>query len=293
MADMMSLSPVFVREFRAQMRRPWLYLAIGLYLCLLIPAGVFFLYRYAAVSDSGLGLELSRRVQQGAVLFALVLFALQLLLLTVLTPAFTSGAFATERVRGTLTPVLITPLSSRRIVTGKWQAMVACLVVLLLSTVPLCAISSLFGGISPLDLLAGYGVLVAYAFLLVAIGLYISARSPHAGRAIAWTYAMVFAAPLCFPFLLIPYAAMASWLATGESLLLATLVRDLPLPLLALPALVLTWLFAQWCITETSAILDAERHLWGTYPPPLPGDLPVMTPPTTAPVPSARPTRRW
>lgn len=288
--DLMAYSPVFVREFRVQMRRPWLYLATGLYLCALIPAGLYFLYHYASVGDADLHVDLSPRVQQGAILFALVLFAAQFVLITLLAPSFTNGAFAGERARGTLMPLLMTPLSTRSVVVEKWQASLMALLMLLLSTVPLCAVSSLFGGISPLDLLAGYGTLVGYALLLTAFGLYVSARCRHAGQAIVWTYVAVFVAPLLFPFILIPYAGIASWLVTGESMLMTTITRDLPLPLLAIPVLALTWLLAQWFIGESCAILDEERHLWGTYPPPMSHE----TTPPAAPLPEAVPTaRRW
>lgn len=282
LADPMGASPVFVREFRSRMRHPWAYWVLVGYLVAITPAGLYFLYQFNALFARGNGVEeVYRNSQQVGVIFALALFAVQFVLVTLLVPGLTCAGFTTERAKRQLLFVLLTPLPSRRIVTGKLLASLFYVMLLLVSTVPLCALSSQFGGLSPLDLVTGYAALFAYTYMAAAYGLFISAKDRSGVRAALWTYLGVLAAPVLFPCLLAPISGLYLLLTAHDTVLITRVCSDLSIPLLAVPFSVLFWLTAQWFIAETTAVLDAERRLWGTYAPPLP--LPPAADPAVAP----------
>lgn len=271
LADPMGVSPVFVREFRSRMRHPWAYWVLVGYLAALTPAGLYFLYQFNAIFARGEGVaEVQRNSQQVGVIFALALFSVQFILVTLLVPGLTCASFTTERAKKQLLFVLLTPLSSRAIVSGKLLSSLFYVMLLLLATVPLCALSSQFGGLSPLDLVTGYAALFAYTYLVAAYGLFISAKDRSGMRAALWAYLGVLAAPVLFPCLLAPFSGLYSLLVGHDTVLIREVCDAVSIPVLAIPFSLFFWLAAQWFIGETVAVLDAERRLWGTYPPPLP-----------------------
>lgn len=293
LADAAGAAPVFMREVRSRMRHPWVWWVLGGYLLLLVPAGLYVLYRYHATAApvGGQQWEAMQQAHQVGLLFAVGLLAVQLLLISLLAPALTCSSFATERAKRTLVFTLLTPLSTRALVDGKLYFVLFYLGLLQLATMPLCAVSSLFGGLSPLDLLAGYGLLLAYAYLLGAIGLYASARTARAGMAALWSYLAIAAVPLACPYLLLPYAGLYLLVVMRDPALVFSLVESVPIPAAVLPLGLLCVFAARWCLGETAAVLDAERHRWGTYAPPLPRQnthATSLTPEMPAPAP-----RRW
>ncbi|MHB9132776.1 MAG: ABC transporter permease [Armatimonadota bacterium] len=298
-SDPMGSAPVFVREFRSRMRHPWAFWLLFGYLALLAPASLYFFYRFYHTADLPQAIDATAatgQLQQVGVIFAFSLFAVQLLLVSLLAPVLSCGSFAGERTRRRLVFLWMSPLPSRKIVLGKLQFILLYLVLLLLSTMPLCAISSMFGGISPLDLLAGYALLVAYAYMTGAYGLYVSVKSPRTGRAALWGYLGMLAVYLLFPWLLLPYVGLFDLVVLGDPLLLTQITRELPIPAIAIPLAIVFSGIAEWFISETTAVLDYERHQWGTYAPPLPLNR-RHTATTTAVSPSptqpAIPKRRW
>jgi len=285
LADPMGVSPVFVREFRSRMRHPWAYGLLVAYLAVLAPAGLYFLYQFNSLFARGQGAaEVQRNSQQVGVIFALTLFSVQFLLVTLLVPALTCLSFTTERAKRQLLFVLLTPLPSRAIVIGKLLASLFYVMLLLLASVPLCALSSQFGGLSPLDLVTGYAALFAYTYMVAAYGLFISAKDGHGGRAALWTYLGVLAVPVLFPCLLVPFSGLAGLLTQHDTVLITEVCETISIPVMAVPFSLVFWLAAQWFVAETAAVLDAERRLWGTYAPPLPPQADaVAAPPLTPP----------
>lgn len=282
--DPMIASPVFVREFRSRMRHPWAYWVLTAYLALLMPAGLYFLYRFSAMFSRGKDLdEVLVNSQQVGLAFAFALFALQFVLITVLVPGLTCTGFTQERIKKQLVFLLLTPLSSRRIVIGKLLSGLFYVMLILLSTVPLCAISSQFGGLSPLDLVTGYATLAAYALLVAAFGLYVSAKDREGARAALWAYLGALGVPLLFPCLLLPLSALYNLVVLHDTLLLTQVSGTISIPATSLLFTGFFVLAALWFIGETAALLDTERRMWGTYPPPLPLHRLAPTPPVPAP----------
>ncbi len=299
LADPMGAAPVFMHDFRVRMRRPWAYGVLLGYVLLLYPAGLYFLYRFAVnlpvQPTSTEGLEALRQAHQVAIFFTQALFAAQVGLISLLAPMLTCAGFAGERARRGLLFVLLTPLPSREIVAGKAAAALFFLVLLLLSTMPLCAISSLFGGISPGELLLVYAALIAYALLAVSFGLYISALTgAHVGRAALWTYlGTLLGAPALLPVVLMPFTGLYTLLAYGDSSLLLSITREAPISLITLVLIGVTLLGTRWLHEETVLRLDTERHQWGTFAPPLASPAPTEMPVPPPPDPHDHAKRRW
>lgn len=307
--DPMDASPVFVREFRSRMRRPWAFWLLFAYPAILIPPSLFFFYRFRVTTlpFPSSELEALQQAHVTAMIFVLALFAVQFLLVTLLVPALTCAAFAGEQANRQLPFVLLTPLPSRRIVAGKLQCLLVYALLLLLATMPLCAIASLFGGMSPLDILTGYAALLTYALMLGAFGLYVSSRERRVAQAACWSYLGALCVPVLVPYLLVPCAGLGALLLSHDPGWLMQMTAEAPIPVLAIPLAALFGVVATWFMGETAAVLDTERHIWGTYAPPLPAEgvaeapgesAPPLLPaalamPVPPPVSSPRRSRRW
>src|SRR5207247_9608318 len=87
----------------------------------------------------------------------------QFLAVLLLAPAFTAGAIAEEREKGTLSDLLTTQLLSREIILGKLFSRLSQLVLLLLVGVPILSLLQLLGGLDPALLAAGFGLTLLLA----------------------------------------------------------------------------------------------------------------------------------
>src|SRR5262249_47300701 len=165
------LGPIFQRELQrvaghgGQWRWRWIWAG-----CLVAIFGIGYLYATGPSdppSESG-PVQFSE-VAHG---FFMVLAVLHLLLPVLVLPAFTAGALAEEKTRGTLGLLLTTELSAWDIVGGKWLAHAARLADLTLLAWPLLCLLGLLAGfdgvplfalgsLAPLPALAAAGVLAA------------------------------------------------------------------------------------------------------------------------------------
>lgn len=286
--DPMGYSPVFMRELRSRIRRPWLFWLLFGYVALVYSSGVLLLYRSSSVPGDS-ALDPFNRAQQSGLVAALIIYAVQFVMISLLTPLLTCASIASERQKFQLVFTLLTPMSSAQIVAGKVGVTLFFIGLLLISTMPLTAVSSLFGGFNPLDLLAGYLVLISYALFTTSLGLYFSARQTDTARAAAFTYLGIVLAPILFPWVLVPAAGLYSLLVKHDAVLYQHLVTGLPTPVMAAPVFIIFGLGARWCYQETVLLLDIERRRWGTFAPPLP-----LSEPSEVITPRADPiARRW
>lgn len=115
----------------------------------------------------------------------------QAALVSLLAPAFAAGAITLEREQLTLDLLLATPLSARSVVVGKLGSATLFILLLLTTSLPLISICFLLGGVSPLEVLTTYAVLLETAILFAALGLTWSALVRHTTVATALTYGCV------------------------------------------------------------------------------------------------------
>lgn len=103
--------------------------------------------------------------EMGRTLFETILYV-QATLVTMLLPLLLVDALAVERRRKTLHDLLTTCLSGGEIVRGKLIARLAELGSYFLLVVPMTSLLTLFGGVSPADLVLGSLSVVSWAYML-------------------------------------------------------------------------------------------------------------------------------
>jgi ABC-type transport system involved in multi-copper enzyme maturation permease subunit len=169
-----AVNPVLRRELVERMRGRGAFLMLTLYLTVL--AVILYVAYQAGKSSGRSGGELGGRfggsvdptqvASVGRGIFEWLLFFM-LVLVLFMVPGQVSGAIAGERERQTLVPLQITLLRPRSILLGKIGAALAFLMLLMVATLPLLAVSYLIGGVTIGDILSGVGLVV---FVGLALG---------------------------------------------------------------------------------------------------------------------------
>ncbi|MHB9107530.1 MAG: ABC transporter permease [Armatimonadota bacterium] len=116
------------------------------------------------------------------------LVILEGILCSLIAPALTAGAISIEREQQTLELLLLTRLSCTNIVLGKLLSSLGFLVVMLLCSLPVWAISFLLGGVDPGQLFWSLALIFVSVTLFGAIALYCSTRFAKTATAVAVAY---------------------------------------------------------------------------------------------------------
>ncbi len=165
-------NPILTREVNHRMRDnrtyfvPMIYLSVlalvtsGVYLAMTLTAG-------AAPYNTVQGWEI------GLAIFHAVTFV-QMGLVILLVPSVAASAVTSERDRGTLIPLLVTPMARGNITVGKLLAPILYVLLLLSTSIPFAALSFGFGGTSLGMLAVSYGCLVSTVLLFSSMGLMVS-----------------------------------------------------------------------------------------------------------------------
>ncbi len=159
------VNPVLRRELIERTRGGRTAVVLTVYLLLL--SGIFYLV-YRVTREAGtdqFDSAVSQVAGAGRGIFEWLVFFM-LLLVLFLVPGVTSGAIAGERERQTLVPLQITLLRPRSILLGKIAASTVFLLLLLVATTPLLAVSYLIGGVSIGQVL---GAVASIAFVGLAL----------------------------------------------------------------------------------------------------------------------------
>jgi ABC-type transport system involved in multi-copper enzyme maturation permease subunit len=107
----------------------------------------------------------------GRILFGAVV-GIELLLIIFIAPAFTAGAITGERERKTYDLLQTTLLPNPSFITGKLESSLGYILLLLLAAIPLQSIAFLFGGVTELELVLAFVILIVTAVALGTIGMY-------------------------------------------------------------------------------------------------------------------------
>ncbi len=109
------------------------------------------------------------------------IMGVELALVMLAAPAAVAGAICLDRSRGTLEHMLVTDLSDREIVLGKLAARMIPVLALVACSLPVLALSTLFGGIDLAGLLSAFAVVVTIVIFgcSLAMALSVWARGPH------------------------------------------------------------------------------------------------------------------
>jgi ABC-type transport system involved in multi-copper enzyme maturation permease subunit len=177
-------NPILIRELRSLLRGRlyvWFLTIATLALGLLV-------FTVGAIEIAGDALPSS----VGQILFHLF-FIVAFLVFGIVAPTQSASSITSEREQRTLEGIILTGLSPRRIVWGKFVASVASMFMVLIAFLPVAGIAVLFGGISPLHVVVGYAALLLLLLPASGYGLALSAhlRSSRVSTTIAALTAVV------------------------------------------------------------------------------------------------------
>jgi ABC-type transport system involved in multi-copper enzyme maturation permease subunit len=204
-----SIAGVVAKELRWRMRGRRAYVIVTAYVAVLglLVFAVYGLTVGAATqrfdptgfAPARTGVSATASALIGQSIFGVIL-VLQTLLTLLLAPALTSGAVSMEREKQTLELLITTPVSTLGLVLGKLVSSLAYVVLLILASIPLMSLAFVFGGIAPDDVVRAYVVLLATAFGMGSIGLFLSAWLKRTQVATAIALIVVFLLAFAAPF---------------------------------------------------------------------------------------------
>lgn len=250
-------NPILLRELRSRMRgnrAVWLQL-----LYVVVLSAVVLIAFFTALESERISEEAS---WLGRLLFRSIACA-QGALLALTAPAFAAGSVSGEREQQTFDSLLVTPLPAGAIVRGKLVAATMFVLLLLTISLPLAALSFLFGGVSPDEVAGTFAVQFANGLFLAALGLGFSVICRTTMAATVMTYLCVTAYLIATGMLVagamsqFPLSVMSPigvpWFAAEEFPLLGRPVA------IWVPSALTVLLLAGWVVDSAAARIAHER----------------------------------
>jgi ABC-type transport system involved in multi-copper enzyme maturation permease subunit len=171
----MKMNPVLLKELRSLLRERRGFLVPMIYAAVLSAAVFLFFLSFADQKAEALGSTIAGEVA-----------IIQLVVVAIFSPLVGAAAVAGERERGTWLSLLASPVARWRIATGKAAACALYVLLMLTVSLPVAALSQLFGG-ADLAVLAGlYATHAIVGVTLALLGLAISTLFHR-----TWTAALV------------------------------------------------------------------------------------------------------
>ncbi len=184
-------NPVVTRELRTRMRGRKGFMVMGGYVLFLGIVLLISYYTMWIISARNLGgMQTLVNVKLGQKLFMSLNWT-QTILLALIIPSLTSGALTLELEKKTIEMLVLTRLTSGVVVLGKHLTGMLYALILLMCSLPLSGICLMFGGISPAEMVVTYLLLIAWTFLLSAIGVFWSSLFNRTAAAVLMTYGTV------------------------------------------------------------------------------------------------------
>lgn len=203
-------NPVVLKELRGRMRGARASIVLTIYLALM---SGFVTLVYLVYLSSQTILGPAQGGQIGRALFVSIV-GIELFLVTFIAPAFASGAISGEVERQTYDLLRTTLLPARSLVAGKLIATLSYTFLLLLAAIPLQSIAFLFGGVSELEVILSFVILVATAILLSSAGVFFSALTRRTLSASVLSYIFALVMVLALPITLLLLLNIVNGLAT-------------------------------------------------------------------------------
>lgn len=130
----------------------------------------------------------------------LIMLNIQLISVLLISPGLTAGAIISEHDRGTQDLLYQTPMRTPQLVLGKYLSSLAQMLYVLLAGLPVVSIVFIFGGVSPLEVISGYLLVLIAAGLYASLGLLASTMAKRSMDAHARGYLfmllVLFSAPV-------------------------------------------------------------------------------------------------
>ena len=178
-------NPICMRLVQGGSRRQRHMLIRSAYLAVMILMVLF-----AMLPTAGQNLSVRELAQAGAQTFTWVSY-LQVGLVCLLTPIFMAGAIAQEANPRTWDIMLTTPLGNLQIVLGNLFGRLFFILALLFSTLPLFAVTQIYGGVPGNSIFASFAIAGSSSLLVAAIAITVCVNRTAGKRAVFWFYAIV------------------------------------------------------------------------------------------------------
>lgn len=182
-------NPILSREIDHRMRDNRTYWVPMIYLSVLalVAIGIYLTMTWTAEMAPQ---PIMQGWEIGMAIFHGVAFV-QMALVVLLVPSVSASAITAERDKGTLVPLLVTPMPRIEITFGKLVAPVLYVLLLLSTSIPFAALSFGFGGTDIRLLLTTYTCLLAAVLFFAALGLLISTLIRRTVPAVLLAYGFV------------------------------------------------------------------------------------------------------
>ncbi len=182
----LKINPLLAKELRIRMRNWRTFGMVSLYLLGLGGFAVlFFLTNFYMLSGG-----YSTLAEIGRNLFSFLSVA-QFILVIFLVPALAGNAISGEKERQTIDLLTCTQLTPFRIVTGKLAAALSAVILFIFASLPLYGFVFLLGGVSPLEVLKLFVIILTVALLAGCWSLMFSALFRRTVAAIVASYALI------------------------------------------------------------------------------------------------------
>lgn len=205
-------NPIWMRELRqaARLGRTPVILAVVTGLVALLMCAI-----------GGFSATLAEPAKVGVAMFH-VFFSLAFVVVTWIGPAVAASTIASERGGRTWEALLLTGLGPTTIAQGKFMASLTYVSLYIVMLVPVGALPFLFGGVSAMEVVMAFVVLLLFAVLSVAFGLSISSQFSSTAVAIVVTLLVA------IPFSLLVYVLGGVVLSLGVHGLWPAVIRGAP-----------------------------------------------------------------
>jgi len=218
LADLSPFGPIFGKELRTTARRKRNHALRVAYLGMLL---LFLLLVYTSSSSSNVG-GVAYRIQQqnelGQQFFAMFsMFCV--IAMGLIGPVLTSTAINAERLAKTLPVLLMTPINSWQIVSGKLFSRLLISLMLIGLSLPVLAVVRLLGGVEVWQMLAVICICTAFALACAAIGLFYSTLLNRAYAVILLSYATIL-----FLYLFAPMLGAMTFFRTANQFVIVRLL---------------------------------------------------------------------
>jgi ABC-type transport system involved in multi-copper enzyme maturation permease subunit len=197
------LGPIFGKELKVAARRKRNHLLRVAYLGALL---LLLLFAYAVTLDSGYGrsgaaMQAQQRAELSMVFFTtFAIFSVASMI--VIGPVLTSTAIGGERLHRTLPVLLMTPITSWQIVSGKLLSRLLIALLLIGLTLPVLSLVRLLGGVELEQIVGVLCLAVTAAMSSAALGLCISVMVKRAYGVILLSYATILLGHLFAPMMI-------------------------------------------------------------------------------------------
>jgi len=127
----------------------------------------------------------------------------QLIVMFLISPGIAASAISAEREHGALDLLFLTRQTTFALVLGKFLGAVTQMLVVIVSGMPVVAVSFFYGGVSPAEVAKGYLTILLVSLFYASLGFLASCLFARVAGAVAWSYGFLLIHILGLPLALV------------------------------------------------------------------------------------------